>query len=95
MTRYIDAEEAITKCNLLIDNADSCPNPYGIEGIEIVRDLILNDCPTGVPTADVVEVVRCKDCKFQKLMDDGITYACLKQTAYRKPTDFCSYGERK
>lgn len=56
MKRYIDADKAIEKCNLLIDNADSCPNPDAIEGIEIVRDLILSDCPTGVPTADVAEI---------------------------------------
>ena len=56
MARYIDAEIAIEMCNKLIDNAYSCPNPYAIEGVEIVKNLILSDCQTGVPTADVVEV---------------------------------------
>ena len=47
------------------------------------------------PTAEVVEVVRCKDCRFVELMSDGKTYACIRQSAYKKPTDFCSYGERR
>ena len=54
MARYIDAELAIEKCNKLIDNADSCPNPYAIEGVRVVRNVILSECETGVPTADVV-----------------------------------------
>ena len=46
-------------------------------------------------TADAVEVVRCKECKFVKLMSDEKTLACIRQSAYKKPMDFCSYGERK
>ena len=48
-----------------------------------------------VPAADVVEVVRCKDCKH-----------CIGPVCYNEhwesvgcpsvqPDDFCSYGERK
>lgn len=53
------------------------------------------------PAADVVEVVRCKDCKYCELRSDIITdsvlYVC---TAWMHPhcvdeRDFCSYGERK
>ena len=66
MARYIDAELAIEKCDKLIDNAYSCPNPDAIEGIEIVRNLILSECETGVPTADVVpkseEGAECPTC---------------------------------
>lgn len=56
MARYIDAEIAIKKCNQLIDNADSCSNPFAMEGVRVVRNLILSECETGCPTADVVEV---------------------------------------
>ncbi len=53
------------------------------------------------PTADVVEVVRCKDCKHYKAFD-RITYgkntakACCRG-AKRKvnENDYCSYGERR
>ncbi len=40
------------------------------------------------PTADVVEVVRCKDCKY---WNNGDCY----RIELTRPTDFCSYGERK
>lgn len=50
------------------------------------------------PTADVVEVVRCKDCKYW----GGITFGniCRRWTGLNvknctKPNDFCSYGERR
>lgn len=45
----------------------------------------------GQPTADVVEVVRCKDCRHF----DG--EGCLKTHGEFEPnpTDYCSYGERR
>lgn len=49
-------------------------------------------------TNDVVEVVRCKDCKeYQKWYADG-DCICMRLGSYygnTKPTDYCSYGERK
>ena len=53
---YIEREAVIEKCNKLLDNADSCPNPYVLEGIQIVRDLILIEEETRVPAADVEPV---------------------------------------
>ena len=42
-----------------------------------------------------VEVVRCKECLFSKpTATDGIL-ACIRKSAYKKPTDYCSSGERK
>ena len=52
---------------------------------------IIDDCPA----ADVVEVVRCKDCKKAKKTLSGY-YTCpytLGISHY--PRDYCSYGERK
>ena len=47
--------------------------------------------------ADLVAVVRCKDCKW--LCSGFDTYSCAKHTglALIKPdgSDFCSYGERR
>lgn len=56
-----------------------------------------------IPTADVVEVVRCKDCKHCKLQypvkakgEEAIEgYYCYFNREYVKPTHYCSYGERK
>jgi hypothetical protein len=42
------------------------------------------------PTADVEEVVRCKDCKHYK--SEYIN--CWVMRAKMKPSDFCSYGEK-
>ena len=48
------------------------------------------------PTTDVVEVVRCKNCKyFGKDMGYG-KHDCKKyEMPYCLEDDFCSYGERK
>lgn len=43
-----------------------------------------------IPAADVVPVVRCKNCKHEF---GGNCIICGFQK--RKPEDFCSYGERK
>ena len=55
----------------------------------------------GQPTADVVEVVRCRDCNYYKLWD-GIQYGrrTVKECCrgiHRKVNedDYCSYGERR
>ena len=62
------------------------------------------------PTADVVEVVRCRDCKHWSPMDNGLSWNNKGRTdgmcdmlyhlhyAERHLTDedhFCSYGKRK
>ena len=49
------------------------------------------------PAADVVEVVRCKDCLYSKERYGHME--CIRGVSYRntwnKPDFFCSYGERK
>jgi hypothetical protein len=59
-----------------------------------------NDCLDQVLDAveekDLVEVVRCKDCKH--LTEDGFCWEKIKAVVGYKipnPDDFCSYGERK
>lgn len=54
------------------------------------------------PAADVVPVVRCKDCKWFVDNNGGEWYGCKMFQVVRitpedapKPDDFCSYGERK
>ena len=43
------------------------------------------------PTADAVEVVRCKDCKHKDRMPGQPNIVCWQM----HDDDFCSYGERK
>jgi hypothetical protein len=55
------------------------------------------------PPADAVEVVRCKNCKRcmlcypEKQIGKDATpgWYCKEHKSYRRPDDFCSYGERK
>ena len=46
-------------------------------------------CMDDIPSADVVEVVRCKDCKYRKK-----NTFCLHNMRYEHDSGFCSYGER-
>ena len=52
----------------------------------------------GLPSADVVEVVRCKDCKYceKRRTANCLTFFyCLMQECSVKDNDYCSYGEKK
>lgn len=42
-----------------------------------------------IPTVDAVEVVRCKDCKYEK------TCSILWESKEPKENGYCSLGERK
>ena len=59
-----------------------------------------HNIPFGGVAPDVVNVVRCKDCKFRKPTFNGEDYFCTvwdadeSETAYVTDDDFCSYGER-
>lgn len=55
-----------------------------------------------ITAADVIPVVRCKDCEWFAPNNGGEWYGCWLANAIRaneadapKPNDFCSYGERK
>jgi hypothetical protein len=97
MSRYIDADklrkDEIARCHC-VPCVGSNDNNY--------KDLdeVLNDAPT----ADVVEVVRCKDCKHhpdndgecdRSITHTGRDYVCEVNTYRYIGIDYCSYGERK
>ena len=54
---------------------------------------------SAAPTIDAVPVVRCKDCVNGTVFvnKQGAEYVdcVLDDYSVRKPTDYCSYGERK
>ena len=83
---YIKKEPIVEFITKGLNNPDKT-KAYGYDAIEILAEIEY------APTADVVEVVRCKKCKYVKRMSDGKTLACIRQSAYKKPDDFCSYGE--
>ncbi len=90
MSDYISrqaAEDAMTQ--------SVCGDTWEVEkAMEAVRQL---------PAADVVPVVRCRDCKYvRKFRSEesakkfGQVYECVRYTIpCPNPTDFCSYGKRK
>lgn len=84
MSRYIDADKLKT-----IESIQSAD----FNSIESIRRWIDEQ-----QTADVVEVVRCKDCKHHEtfLFDDSKVLCWVHDTdIVVSPTDYCSYGERK
>lgn len=60
-----------------------------IKGLEILGDT--------KDRADVVEVVRCKDCRWYEDQYRKIFENCVRggRTIPMQPTDYCSYGERR
>ena len=46
-----------------------------------------------LPSADVVEVVRCKDCKW--FNDIGCSIRIVDDSDKPTENDYCSFGERK
>ena len=63
-----------------------------LEGWKISGEMIL----ATVPSADVVEVVRCKNCKFRYYDNERDLFYCQKYYGMGDVRDenFCSYGER-
>lgn len=54
---------------------------------------IMSEALNKYQTADVVEVVRCKDCKW--FNDFGCAIRIVDDSDKPKDNDFCSFGERK
>ena len=92
MAKYIDADELL---NALQGQVSEVCNkiPYDKEVFTILHDrqMEIYNLIEKQPTADVVEVVRCADCKYQGNDDEC---PLLSLAAYTEPDDFCSYGKR-
>ena len=96
MTEYIEREK-LAFC--IKDDIECCGEPdacyrpiaYGtIRGLKMALKYV-----NALPVADVVEVVRCKNCIYCKPTAVDEVMACIRNSKYIKPTDYCSYGERK
>lgn len=88
MAEYIKREAAIkamekADCTLISSDADDCKADYLREIIE------------SVPAADVVPVVRCKDCKYRTEERRGLVRCRAFNYMPMCVDNFCSYGERK
>lgn len=107
MAEYIEREALLGVFDATISHMK---DRVGGDGILLASiGLVQNsrDLVASVPTADVVEVVRCKDCKHGRPMNeresqlyvDGCVM-CSKidvngDENAMLASDFCSYGERK
>lgn len=86
MSRYIDA-----------DAFDDIVQTLNEQGWNITRfdykrmDRVLFE----MPTADVVEVVRCKDCIHHKKFFGRNEYYCDVFDWHSRRMDYCSFGERR
>ena len=101
MPEYIKRMSAMTICERYIQHCFATDDDRGQD----IADRIFDEI-TEIPTADVVEVVRCKDCKHAKLdlMEKGLVVCrrpvlkngqLLPFNLETKYADFCSYGELK
>ena len=79
MSKYIRAVVA----------AKAIEDKYGIP----LGDLV--DTFGDIPAADVVPVVRCKDCRLRGREECAMFYRCEcgEQHTWETDNDFCSYGE--
>lgn len=61
--------------------------------------VVYADDIAAAPAADVVEVVRCKECRFYETNVEyyggGTKDVCRLLKRQMQEDDFCSYGERK
>lgn len=88
-TKYIDAEPLINALRRLLDKGEL------IIGVGEIMYTIKD-----TPAADVVEVVRCKDCKYQDKGENDCEAwnLCGYRPWLHIPTEddaFCSKGDRK
>ena len=67
-----------------------------IESLPVALDSAINAL-RNAPSADVVPVVRCKDCKYWQDNNDGYPHEECRWWHGETPdaNDFCSYGEQK
>lgn len=98
MSRYIDADEFLeneseaymrAQVSLAEEHADKTIDAtrYVNEAVHKKIQMLIN----ATESADVVEVVRCKDCKF---WDSGCRWCELWGDTQEYDNGYCSYGKR-
>ena len=88
--RYIDADKFAERLRV----SPAFPN-MGMDG-HFLRDVVLNMLDN-TPTADVVEVVRCKDCEYRRSRECALWFGSLEDADYfvnHGDDFFCSEGKR-
>lgn len=87
MAEYIERKAALLATDILDEYLTDCERLYFVKQIK------------AIPAADVVEVVRCRDCKYYRQNtyspDEDMMCMCWCDWLPTDPDDFCSYGVRK
>ena len=89
MRRYIEAEDVEKRIDIVMGSE---PKAWDEKALRELKMYVVH----AVPTADVVEVVRCKDCKYGHLRDNtkrNSSIYCDFGIGVHKE-NYCSFGER-
>ena len=94
MADFINREEAV---NFARSSAGAAYNRDDFYAYRALKDFIVT--LISIPAADVVEVVRCKDCKhLLQDLSEREAHLCMRNRFERVGVsldDFCSYGKRR
>lgn len=100
MARYIDADKFVKQFERALEHQQK----YGLYNHAKLTEYVIKAIENE-PTADVVEVVRCKDCIHAQNIPLGLCYLHTEPYDNAKgykgdavcvePDDFCSYGQKK
>ena len=88
---YIERETLISICEQIISddwNKRAAPDSWADAYECFMKDV------KDQPTADVAEVVRCKNCKNYELMKSGNSHFCNEFGGRVTEEDFCSRAQR-
>ena len=93
MAEYIKREALIRRIKEI--HCAECDSYHGVRCRACWVDDTL-DYIDSEPAADVVEVVRCKDCEYFGLNDENVPY-CSNRFGLDdpEPNGFCNYGRKK
>ena len=94
MTDYIKREDAIKAMAQYLMDMALIDNPEASDRIEQWEGSIAAPVMSTVKAADVVEVVRCKDCEYWDDHERCDFWSSLMSPHYPEKNDYCSYGER-
>lgn len=95
MAEYIERDDALRELEKInpVDYGAMCNYDAHHHVGECLRDC--KEALEEIPAADVVPVVRCKDCKYTVETWSSLTHFCIFNHMPIRPDDFCSCGERK
>ena len=103
MAEYIERKRASAILGMFYRSPHAQRNTQFSAGMRYATDTCIKIINNEVPTADVVEVVRCKNCiYFEKDEEDALGLCKCGNIAtnyggeiYPTEEHFCSYGEKK